>query len=87
MWINKNGETKRILKDDLIFYINEGWKRGSNVNTNFGRVCILNRNTNEQKYIQPEELQEYLDNGWVTGRYGKTIDKKVIINKNNKDII
>jgi hypothetical protein len=27
-WITKNGENKKIKKEDLDTYINEGWERG-----------------------------------------------------------
>ena len=45
-------------------------------------MCVLNRNINEQKYIQPEKLQEYLDKGWVRGCKKKVFDdEKVCIKK------
>lgn len=74
--IKKEGQVKRIPKEDLSLWENLGWKRGrysySKATIEAMRADRSNRvhihKEGSRKMIRKEELQNYLQNGWQKGR-------------------
>jgi len=65
-WINNGNIVKKIKKEELEYYLNNGWKLGNlDINHNIGSIYI-NKNGKNKK-IKKEELEYYLDNGWKKG--------------------
>ena len=76
-WITKDGENKKINKDELDNFICDGWTKGrviknkeKIIKSNSGRRHVWK----EGKCIQiyEKDLQKYLDDGWVIGRKDPT---------------
>lgn len=65
-WLNKNGVNTHVLPTDLEDYLEQGWALGKDcLHTNKDKIPI---NDGEQsKFVCEEELQGYLDKGWVHG--------------------
>lgn len=57
-------ETKQKLRD---LHKLKGLQKGCK-NSQYGKHWIINPETEEKKSIHPEQLQEYLDKGWIMGR-------------------
>ena len=62
-----------VESDDWLNMIPENGYGGSVNNPNKGRIVI--NNTITHKYINPEELKIYLDNGWIRGVSQKLKEK------------
>ena len=81
-WINNGIENKKIKKDDVNAFLNNGWVMGRIISAeikkkmrdsikNFGgsnTIWISNDNLQKSTYIKKEKLNEYLNNGWIVGR-------------------
>lgn len=94
--INNGKINKFISKSDLNDYINEGWYKGIIVNRhgfkhslsaiqkikNDQQNRIWIHQGNKNKKIKKEDLDKYIDNGYILGRYD--IDKTKYINKNKR---
>lgn len=65
-------KSKRIKKDNIQLWLNQGWIIGSNT----GTIFIYNTKTNEMKLIQREEIQIWLDQGWCKGMRPRKKKKK-----------
>ena len=85
-WITKDGESKKINKDELNNFICDGWIKGrviknkeKIIKSNSGRRHVWK----EGKCIQiyEKDLQKYLDDGWVIGRKDPTQLKREKKNK------
>lgn len=50
-------------------------KQKGNLNSQFGKCWIYNENQEENKNIKKEELQNWLDKGWIRGRKMKYKNK------------
>ena len=63
-WIHKNNEQKKIKKDELNTFIEQGWKKGPLkyrwINNKIKNTRVLENN-----------LHEYLNNGWILGKIKK----------------
>ena len=83
VWINNGDICKRVSKEELQQYLDNGWQRGSIQKYTNGYIRITDGQ--RDKNISPEnkeELQQYLDNGWKLGTH---IDQsnRVFIKKDN----
>ena len=78
IWIRLENENGNIISRRMINfreldkYLNLGWKQGGNIisKTNLGQLYIHKKQEDGKlvkTYIMPEELQDYLDNGWEIG--------------------
>jgi len=65
-WVRNGNGNKKIKKEELEKYLNEGWIKGMKLDPKFD-TCYIN-NGIKIKRIQKEELQSYLDQGWIKGR-------------------
>ena len=84
-WIHKDNINKMIKKEDIDMYINNGWKRGVSKNTKnnmsisskinnckgnkhpqYGTCWITNGK--ENKIVKKEDIDIYINNGWIKGR-------------------
>lgn len=74
-WIMKDNVSKKIKKEELDSYIEEGWIQGRKCNSseslkkyrkNNKLICINKDNIN--KYIKLEELDKYLSDGYKRGQ-------------------
>jgi hypothetical protein len=92
--ITKNGKNKRVLPNELEYYINQGWSKGckqDRVSKNkscLGKKAITKNG--KTKFVDVSEVSNYLENGWVLGtsQKGKTKEKgsttgRIAITKNN----
>ena len=61
-WVRKENECKSIHKDDLQYYLDNGWEVG---NIHKGLKCITKNGKN--KRVSSIDLQYYLDKGWKLG--------------------
>ena len=89
-WINNAIENKKIKKDDLPLYLEDGWVKGRLISKEqmklmhdgikkYGgkdTIWISNEATHKSTYIQKSKLDEYLNNGWIIGRkfFNKSIN-------------
>ena len=94
-WINKNGINKKIKQEDLNQFLSEGWKIGRIINSDIRKkmnkariylgspntVWVSNINDKKSKRIKKQDLQIYLNDGWIIGR--KFVKKKVTKEKGN----
>lgn len=79
-WINNGFEVKKIKKENLEDYLNNGWKLGNlDINHNIGSTYINKDGKN--KKIKKEELEEYINNGWKKG----LINKYCWVHNNNEE--
>ena len=85
-WITKDGENKKINKDELDNFICDGWTKGrviknkeKIIKSNSGRRHIWKDGVCTQIY--EKDLQKYLDDGWVIGRKDPTQLKREKKNK------
>lgn len=62
VFINKDGEIKRVKKEELKKLLNDGWKIGKGY-----RVVYIN-NGKVVKEIKECDLNNWLNNGWIKGR-------------------
>ena len=84
--VHLNNEEHTIYECDLQWYLNNGWIMGRNPNnkkplalseeaknrsSGKGKKIVHNILTGEIKRINPNELQNYLDNGWKSGYLNK----------------
>jgi hypothetical protein len=81
-WIMKDNENKKIKKEDLYFWLQQGWVKGRNIkydyspnkslygdkNSGFGKIYIYNNILKENKRIKKEELNYWLEQNWIKGR-------------------
>ena len=72
-WINKNGQTKSVHKNELQNYLNDGWILGRILNDT-SKIKKANQNKiwihkdDQVKFIYKSEAKEYKDAGWCYGR-------------------
>ncbi len=74
-YIIKEGECILVSKDELDFYLNNGWTIGRNCYTasrssnisksKSGSVKIINPETLKSKYVKPETLDQWLSQGFI----------------------
>lgn len=71
-WITKDEENRKIKKDELETYLNNGWERGRKVSDEFRDKCKQNSIdtcfvTNGEKIlkIKNTDLQKYIEDGWI----------------------
>lgn len=69
-YVMKNEECKFILKDELQYYLDDGWVQKSKckgrISPTKGMFWVCKEG--QQKIIKPEELQTYLNDGWERTR-------------------
>jgi hypothetical protein len=73
-WIMKDDISKKIKKDDLDSYIEEGWTKGRKCdnhqqgenNSQYGTCWIMKDDIS--KKIKKNDLDSYIEEGWVKGR-------------------
>lgn len=61
----------RVFEEELINYFLLGWTKGRgpgvDLSHNSGKKYIRNPSTNQRKMVSPNEVNEYINNGWVEG--------------------
>lgn len=65
IWIHKNTETKQINKNELDFWLECGWTKGKINLSTLGKIAI--HRDNVDKYVTPEEVPLYVNEGWLEG--------------------
>lgn len=70
----KNNRKDSHLKEELNYYINDGWKKGK-----YFPSVIIN-NGKEDKQILIDELDYWIENGWNKGSFLRS--NSIWINKN-----
>lgn len=78
VYINNGIINKQIQPEQLLTYLDDGWKIGMKPNQAIGDVrrgMIWVTNGVINKVVIPEQLLTYLDNGWQRGKITKTYRK------------
>lgn len=80
--INKNDKVIFINKEDLTKYLAQGWQLGNchiknkgNKNPSYGKICV--NKDGITKRIFPQELNLYLNTGWIKGMAPRNILKGI----------
>ena len=68
-------ELKEIPIDELLEYENIGWLYGNNYASNKNKIYITKNKSN--KRVNIEDLELYLQDGWIKGMYNKKYDKSI----------
>jgi len=68
--INNGSENKFISKEELDFYIEKGYTKGSIPSTKRGttRGKLAIHKDDKVKFVLPEKLNEFISNGWIKGQ-------------------
>lgn len=83
VWMNDGKISKRIHKNDVNQYLNNGFKYGRhNGSYNQNRVYINNGVVT--KSVTDNELNDFITNGWKKGKLSGNQSNKMWINKNGK---
>lgn len=67
-YVNRDGVVKSVKKEELDYYLKEGWKLG---NPNNGRSLNTRawiNNNSINKLVKIENVDDYINNGWKRGR-------------------
>ena len=74
-YIIKDGKCISVSKDELDFYLNNGWSIGRNCynaahsanisKSKSGTVKIIDPETLKSKYVKPETLDQWLSQGFI----------------------
>jgi hypothetical protein len=71
-WVNNGKDVLYIKKEELDYYLNNGWVLGNlkvkEKNSLFGQKRKWINDGYKMLYVLEEKLDEYLDNNWVLGR-------------------
>jgi len=78
IWINKNDVLLRVTKDELIYYLELGWKLGTAINTGGNKdYCWVNNGVTEWQ-IPIENIKDYPE--LIIGRLTKLTNGLIAIN-------
>lgn len=81
--IERDNNIKYTNLDKLEEYLLNGWVKS---NTTYNKVCITHAETNKLKYIEPNLVDYYLNNGYSIGNKKSGVNKGTIyINKEQKN--
>lgn len=88
VWVNKNGSSLQVKKEELSHYISLGYEKGMHISEKLAkaRKAMASRNAKAKatlntkwihkgeirKCIEVENLQEFLDDGWILGSGSST---------------
>jgi len=91
-WINNGSIQKQVKPEEVEELLKNGFvlgrlkstgekcskklKGNKKCNTVGGKVCITDKDLKEMKFINPEELESYLSQGWIKGMYAKDYIEK-----------
>lgn len=89
IWINKDGKSKNIQKEELNLYLSQGWVKGrgklkkhTNDNSNYSKAAsnrVWLHKDSQLTHCQKEELDKFLSEGWIIG---KVLKNKSQLSKN-----
>lgn len=79
VYVNKNGETKRVKKENLLSFTNDGWSLGIGYSVTQdtksklscvakGRKWMFNEALKQTKRVKPEDVPDFLSRGWIAGQ-------------------
>lgn len=71
-WMNKDNKNKRVFKEEVNKYLEEGWKLGHYGSTTKNKKRISKNGVN--KTISENDIEEYLEDGWKVGAYKVSCD-------------
>lgn len=81
-WVNKNGINKKINSNELKLFLSDGWEVGRIINNDIrekmnknrtyagspNTVWVSNIEQEKSKRVNKNDLQVYLNEGWIIGR-------------------
>ena len=74
VWMTDGLVSKRVLPENIDFFISEGFHFGINFKTNEGKVTINNGIVT--KFIPKEEVSNYIDKGWQKGFLSRSMNEE-----------
>jgi len=66
-WVNDGSKNKKIKKNDLQYFLENGWSSGRLIGPT-NTVWITNNAEQKSTYVKKENVEWFLENGWVIGR-------------------
>ena len=68
-WVNKDGYSHKIKKQDTEIYLLQGYSRGRGISYNKGKISMVFQDVN--RYVEVSQVQMYLEKGYTLGNTNK----------------